>query len=287
MANTRKDSEHSREDELFARYQNAYSRDNFPEALTALQEMLSITDIKAFVSSLIVDVYMQMGEVDEAYGVAAAGIKYPNPPSKLHKQYAELIVAKNPTMEDLNEALSSIDKAIALYNNDSISEDIADRFKDADTFKFWFEDKTRTRTDMASLRSDIRSLIYSTKLYNDIQYIENRLSREKQRTIELMGLFTAIIALIFSNVQALSQKRGIWEIAVVNISLVVALTWILWLIRRIESKEKFIHRPSFTQVVKILGSLIAILALIVIAGLIMVGILQVYAWIKSVASGVL
>lgn len=288
MARSQKNS-NSREDDLFSQYQDAYAKNNFPDALTALQEMLKISNIKAFISSLIVDVHMQMGDMNEAYKVAATGIKYPNPPSKLYKQHAEVIFARASTIEDieeLNKALASIDKAIALYNNDSISENIADRFNDAETFKFWFDDRTRTRTDMASLRSDIRSLIYNLKLYNDIQHIESRLSQEKQRTIELMALFTAIIALIFSNVQVLSQKRDIQEIVTANISLVVILSWILYLVGRIGSGERLIPRPSFNSFGNFLGLLIVFLLFIGFIGLMVVDILYIYMWAISIINRV-
>lgn len=227
-----------------------------------------------------------MGDTNEAYEAAATGIKYPNPPSKLYKQYAELILIRESTVEELNEALASIEQAITLYNSDSISENIADRFNDAETFKFWFDDRTRTRTDMASLRSDIRSLIYNLKLRKDIQYIESRLSQEKQRTIELMALFTAIIALIFSNVQVLSQKRDIQEIVAANISLVVILSWILYLARRIGSGERLIPRPSFNSFGKFLGLLIVFLLSIGFIGLIVVGVLYIYMWAISIINGV-
>lgn len=281
MARVQK-NRNSREDDLFSQYQRAYSQNDFPEALTALQEMLKISNIKAFISSLIVDVYMQMGDTNEAYEVAATGIKYPNPPSKLYKQHAEIIFTRASTLEELNEALASIERAITLYNSDSISENIADRFNDAETFKFWFDDRTRTRTDMASLRSDIRSLIYNLKLYNDIQHIESRLSKEKQRTIELMALFTAIIALIFSNVQVLSQKRDIQEILAVNVSLVVILTWVLYIVGRIGSGKRLIPRPNSNSIGKFLGLSIVFLLAISLIGLIAVGILYIYKWVVSI-----
>ena len=170
--------------------------------------------------------------------------------SKLYKQHAEIIFTRASTLDELNEALASIEHAIALYNSDSISENIADRFNDAETFKFWFDDRTRTRTDMASLRSDIKSLMNSRALYDgvrqvhsemekDIRQIKYDMIQEKQRTIESMALFTAIIALILSNVQVLSQEKEWWHILIVNGSLLIALTWIMclvWMIGRSKNK---------------------------------------------------
>lgn len=287
MTRAQKDETASREDELFARYQEAYASNNFPDALDALQEILEFTKIKAFISSLIVDVYMQMGDMDKAYEAASAGVRYPNPSSKLYKQHAELIAARGSTIEELNEALSSIERAITLYNNEGASESIADQFSDEATFRFWFEDKTRTRTDMASLRSDIRALIYSLRIYEDVRHIESRLSREKQRTIELMALFTAIIALIFSNVQVLSQKREFWEIVTVNISLAVILTWILWLVEQIGSGKGLIPGSIFNFLGRFLGLSIVVLVAIGIIGLAIVGILYLYGWIGLIIGGML
>ena len=103
---------------------------------------------------------------------------------------------------------------------------------------------------MASLRSDIKSLMNSRALYDgvrqvhsemekDIRQIKYDMIQEKQRTIESMALFTAIIALILSNVQVLSQEKEWWHILIVNGSLLIALTWIMclvWMIGRSKNK---------------------------------------------------
>ena len=134
---------------------------------------------------------------------------------------------------------------------------------------------------MASLRSDIRSLIYNLKLYNDIQHIESRLSKEKQRTIELMALFTAIIALILSNVQGL-EGREIPDIIAMNVSLAVVLSWILYLVGRIGSGKRLIPRPNSNSIGKFLGLSIVFLLMISLIGLIAVGILYIYKWVISI-----
>lgn len=97
-----------------------------------------------------------------------------------------------------------------------------------------------------------------------------------------MALFTAIIALIFSNVQVLSQKRDIQEILTVNVSLVVILTWVLYIVGRIGSGKRLIPRPNSNSIGKFLGSSIVFLLAISLIGLIAVGILYIYKWIVSI-----
>ena len=236
---------------LFQEYQDAYYKTkNLPLALKKLEELLEITSLKQFVSYLIVDVYTQMGKpAEEAYKIANKGIQYPYPFSGLYKQHAELVLETGSSKNDLEIALSSINEAIHLYNQES-SENIDDIVRNDDSLKYWFENKTKTRMEMANLQSDIKSLIYSRTLYDgvqraysemekDIQQIKRDMIQEKQRTIELMALFAAIIALILSNVQALSQEKEWWHILIVNGSLLIALTWIMclvWMIGRSKNK---------------------------------------------------
>lgn len=294
MANTQ-NSIDSREDELFAQYRQAYYKDgDLDLALAKLKEILRITKIKQYVSYLIIDVYSQMNnKAKEAYEVAARGVKYSDPFSGLYKQYAELIlVVDGDSDESLKEALYYIGQAIELYNQEIIHEKVDESVVyDAESLKYWFDNKTKTRIDMTSLQNDIKSLIYSRTLYDgmrqvqdktekDIEQVKNDIVQEKQRTIELMALFTAIIALIFSNVQALSQKREISEIVVVNMSLAAILSWLLYLVGRIRSGESVIPAFGVRFLSKLLKILIMFLVLALFVVLIIIGILYAYIQIK-------
>lgn len=96
-----------------------------------------------------------------------------------------------------------------------------------------------------------------------------------------MALFTAIIALILSNVQGLGGRK-ISDIIAMNVSLVVVLSWILYLVGRIRSGKRLIPRPNSNSIGKFLGSLIVFLLAISFIGLIAVGILYIYKWAISI-----
>jgi hypothetical protein len=180
-----------------------------------------------------------------------------------------------------------------LYNQEIISEKVDESVVyDAESLKYWFDNKTKTRIDMASLQNDIKSLIYSRTLYDgmrraqdktekDIEQVKNDIVQEKQRTIELMALFTAIITLILSSVQGL-EGRKISDIIAMNVSLVVVLSWILYLVGRIGSGKRLIPRPNSNSIGKFLGLSIVFLLAISLIGLIAVGILYIYKWIVSI-----
>lgn len=295
MANTQ-NSTNSREDELFSQYRQAYYEDgDLDLALTKLEEILKITNIKQYVSYLIIDVYSQMNnKAKEAYEVAAKGVEYPVPFSGLYKQYAELIlVVDGDSDENLRVALYYIGRAIELYNQEIIREKVDESVVyDAESLKYWFDNKTKTRIDMVSLQNDIKSLMYSRTLYDgmsqaqaktekDIEQVKNDIVQEKQRTIELMALFTAIIALILSNVQGLGERK-ISDIIAMNVSLVAVLSWILYLVGLIRSGKRLIPKPNPNSIGKFLGLLIVFLLAISFIGLIAVGILYIYKWAISI-----
>ena len=66
----------SEENRLFEEYREAYYVDkNLPLALSKLEELLRITNIKQFVSYLIVDIYVQMDKpAEETYKIVARAI---------------------------------------------------------------------------------------------------------------------------------------------------------------------------------------------------------------------
>ncbi len=202
----------------------------------------------------------------EAYEVAARGVGYSGPFSGLYKQYAELIlVVDGDSDENLKAALYYIGQAIELYNQEIISEKVDESVVyDAESLKYWFDNKTKTRIDMASLQNDIKSLIYSRTLYDGMR----------------QALFTAIITLILSSVQGL-EGRKISDIIAMNVSLVVVLSWILYLVGRIGSGKRLIPRPNSNSIGKFLGLSIVFLLAISLIGLIAVSILYIYKWAIS------
>ena len=198
---TEEERRQEKEQVQFERYQNKMRENDLLGAIEVLDEMLRTTHIHSFLYTLKVDALSQLGRQNEALEAANLALLYPNPSSKLYKLKAELLLSLGQSAEDMQTAKNAVEKAIALYDQEGIEDSIESRFNDVESFKLWFEEKTRSRTEMASLKADITSLLYSINIYNHVQDIQTNLSNEKIKTIELMAIFTAILALIFANVQ--------------------------------------------------------------------------------------
>lgn len=254
MAKVKKGSKKAKDQVLFEQYMLHMQNNDLVTAVQSLDELLKITTIKSFVYSLKVDVLSQLGRQNEALEAANEALLYPNPSSKLYKLRAELLLALGQNADDLQAALSSIDQAMQLYDQESANEDIQSQFDNIESFKFWFGEKTKSRTEMASLKVDIKSLLYALNIYNQVQEVQSSMAREKVKTIELIAIFTAILALIFANVQFLS-KLNLQEIIAANGSLVFALTWMLWIVQRISLGKSFLPMPDFK---KLLGAIMVL-----------------------------
>lgn len=267
MARKKKTGEEQRQEKeqaQFEQYQNKMRENDLLGAIDVLDEMLKSTRIHSFLYTLKVDALSQLGRQNEALEAANLALLYPDPSSKLYKLKAELLLSLGQSAEDMQSAKSAIEKAITLYDQEGIQDNIESRFNDVESFKFWFEEKTRSRTEMASLKADITSLLYSINIYNHVQDIQNNLSNEKIKTIELMAIFTAILALIFANVQ-FTKGFTLMEIVVANGALGIVLTWLLYLIQRIVNNRPVIPRPR-VDFGKLFGFfLVIVLGLCVIA----------------------
>lgn len=63
------------------------------------------------------------------------------------------------------------------------------------------------KTFLVSLRSEIQSANYTVSLFTQIKDVERKIDSERVRTIELLGIFTAIFAFIFSGVQIFTRLQ--------------------------------------------------------------------------------
>lgn len=254
-----------KENELFSQYQTKMSENDLPGALEFIDQMLKVTTIHSFMYTLKVDILSQLGRQQEALEASTMALQYPNPSSKLHKVRAELLLSVGKSAEDLQDAKASIDQAIRLYDQEGITEDLEERFQNIESFKFWFEEKTRSRTEMASLKADITSLLYALNILNKVEAIEEDISRDKIKSIELMAIFTAILALIFANVQFV-KDLDFQQIIVANIALTIVLTWLLYIAQNIAKNRPLL--PVFMMPENIVRSIGKIFGLIIVACLV-------------------
>lgn len=101
---------------------------------------------------------------------------------------AENILYNQIELVDVNGALYEVPKPLRWANPELLSE------SDIKTF-------------LVSLRSEIQSAKYTVSLFTQIKDVERKIDSERVRTIELLGIFTAIFAFIFSGVQIFTRLQ--------------------------------------------------------------------------------
>lgn len=165
--------------------------------------------------------------------------------------------ANFPTVEAkelLNTALINIQKATANFEKYMINRE-DESISESDKTKFLIaEDRIN------NLENSIKHLIYinnmfinTNKMYEDINSTRKIVYDERTRTIELLGLFVAVMAFIFSSVSIFKEKPLLDSVILVSAMGLILMSFLLGL-------HMISYEPARTKNVKfILGCFVVIL----------------------------
>lgn len=201
-----------------------YDRRQFDKCANKLQkiiEHIDTPDAAATVMNVKAGVYIDANnipmahkEIDEALILS---------PSNFQVNYTKarlLYFADN----DPSSALAHINEAI----NNYIPSDPED-----DNTTEWVQTYVSTRSEIYNLKTSIENDIRSNSLYGQMQAVESRvdekLREERMRSIEVIGIFAAILALILTSVQGALNLRGpdfLW----LGLGMVVPISFMVFLI---------------------------------------------------------
>lgn len=148
--------------------------------------------------------------------------------SQNYKLKAEILYNYPQNAEDMQQALAAIDTAISLYNTEQTDDQ--EEFVDMAAFKQWLEGRIATRSDMSNLKTSIDATLKMLTIQTRVEQMEGNLANERTRSIEALGLFTAVIAVIFANVNAAGNLRGV-DFLWLNLGLVLPISFLVVLIR--------------------------------------------------------
>ena len=74
------------------------------------------------------------------------------------------------------------------------------------------------------------------KISEKIEIIESKLEKNNQRMLEIMGVFLAVFSIININMDEASKNVSIDKVITINISIVICMIVLFWLIRRNDKK---------------------------------------------------
>jgi tetratricopeptide (TPR) repeat protein len=120
-----------------------------------------------------------------------------------------------------------------LHINNAIENYVPDTLEEFGETAVWVQTFINTRSEIYNLKTSIENDIRSNSIYDRMQYleesVEKKLREERMRSIEIIGIFAAIIALLLATAQAAVSLKGpdfLW----LGLGLVVPVGFLFFLI---------------------------------------------------------
>lgn len=202
-----------------------YDKRQFDKCVEKLEEIIIHTDeaeISANIASVKAGVYIDAQNIKSANREVDRALLFA--PNHFQANYTKarlLYYSEN----DLQQALEHINSAIANYAPDDLD--------DSSNTAIWVQTFITTRSEIYNLKTSIESDIRSNNLYDQMRLVESsvdeKLRDERMRSIEVIGVFAAILALILATVQGSLHLRGpdfLW----LGLGLTVPVTFLIFLV---------------------------------------------------------
>ena len=181
-----------------------YTKRQFSKCADKLQQIINNTeepDIAAIVTNTRANVYIDGNDIASAHTeVDKALVLSPNNFQVNYTKARLLYYADN----DPASALAHINTAITNY--------VPDEPDDEAQTTAWVQTYISTRSEIYNLKTSIENDIRSNGLYDQMRAVEDRvdekLREERMRSIEVIGIFAAILALILTGVQGALNLKG-------------------------------------------------------------------------------
>lgn len=222
---------------LFNEAVDLYFKQSKPAlAIEKLNQILD-TDRNSLVYSFKARILKDIGKPDDALKTIDEGLGHDLKSHVLLQLKAEILafnylhLPADQTATFLQQALSCVNQALMYFEESN--QTMKDIMKTLPDYPDYLNSYIGTKVDLKTLETNIRNLIGSVYVLSRVNNVEKQLEGERIRTIELLGVFTAIMAFIFSSVQIIT-KIGAAEalvllvgVALMLISFLLALHMVL------------------------------------------------------------
>lgn len=204
---------------LLAQAINLYYKEYKPTEAIEKIDLVLQSDKNSFAYSLKATILRELNKLQDALTVIDEGLGHNLKDHILLKLKAELL-ANN--FFRTKEALPCIQQAQIYFEESNRSlKDFIKKLPGYDESEY-LTNYLGTKAELRILESDIKHLDNTLFVLDRAKSLENQLIGERVRTIELLGVFTAILAFIFSSVQIVT-KLAVSEALVLVIGIALLL----------------------------------------------------------------
>lgn len=256
-----------KEESLFSAYFNAASKKDYDQAFEKIEEIKKeypLLNKDGFWDVTRIRLYMEMADLDNALkNTNIALMTFPEN-SDLYEIKSDIIYQSSISLTEIDKIINGIESAIhfineALQKSDNFKYSIL-RKKGKKPDPEWFDLIQEKKVGLISKRAEMSATLkaflnrkHTELLRSDIENKIKIFENEKIKQFEQLGLFSAIIALIITNVQIV-PKLSIEKLFVFNISFVLAIIFIISsaiLLLEIGEDKSFLSRWKFWFIVSL------------------------------------
>lgn len=245
--------------QLFKAAIDLYHKQSKPsQAIEKLNKILD-TDKNSFIYSFKARILKDTGKLEEALKVIDEGLGHDLKSHILLQLKAEILafnylhLPPDQASTFLQQALGCVNQALMFFEESN--QTMKEILKTLPDYPDYLSSYIGTKVDLKALETNIRNLIGSVYVLSRVNNVEKQLEGERIRTIELLGVFTAIMAFIFSSVQIIT-KIGAAEALVLVVGVALLLISFLLALHMVidpNARKKHLYILLAIQIVVLLG----------------------------------
>lgn len=207
--------------------QQKYNERDFDAVEVELIKLAEKSDNPSWYRFLLGSVQQERGKNDIALENIEKAIEINGNWSNPHALKAQLLQqTANGSLSNLYIAQLEIETAIRMF---SIENTPDSPIEDPGALQGWLNNYINTSAGLYSQKNTIENEIKSLETLNRINDLDNKIERERMRNVEVIGVFSAIVALLLATAQGAINLKGpdfLW----LGLGLVVPIAFLVLLI---------------------------------------------------------
>lgn len=223
------------EDKSWERAQQLYNEKRIDECINELDKLIKNTSTPSRYAYVKAAVYFARNDFASALDTVKLAIEFDSSWADPHKFKAEILYNYYSTPENLDDALNEVNIALGFYDAENNLTEVLE--KTPESFAGTVNTYIASRTDISSLKASIQSELRAQQLGGQLEELESKITAERVKNIEFLGVFAAIIALVLANSQAAAKLQGT-DILWLNMGLVLPISFLVVLVNNNENKHK-------------------------------------------------
>lgn len=211
------------DEQIWAEADKFYRLRQFEKAILEIDKLIENNPSATFYWGIKASILRQLNKPIDAVNIIDQGLAINSTDYTLLQQKAEIIFENATNFQQVDEAIQLIDQAEVNFDEVNYTAKLEEQIKDMPSFQNWIVSLVQGRTKLATAKQNMQLMRRIFELNNRVDNVDNKLDQDKVKQFETLALFSAVLALIITNVQV-APKLELRQLAVLNLGLIIAIT---------------------------------------------------------------